>query len=131
MKSLKLISITITMLCCFLSFSQEKTITGTVSDKNEVLPFVVVQIKGTKTVTHTDFDGKFSIKAKVGDTLLFSFIGYDSLKVKIKKRTNTLNIVLINNTILLQETYPVESSIRKQKNQTEIIKISKEAIEKS
>lgn len=119
------------MLCCFLSFSQEKTITGTVSDKNEVLPFVVVQIKGTKKVTHTDFDGKFSIKAKVGETLLFSFIGYDSVKVKIKKRTNTLNIVLISNTILLQETYPVESSIRKQKNQTEIIKISKEAIEKT
>jgi hypothetical protein len=131
MKSLKHISLAITMLCCSLSFSQEKTITGTVSDKNEVLPFVVVQIKGTKTVTHTDFDGKFSIKARVGDTLLFSFIGYDSLKVKIKKRTNTLNIVLISNTILLQETYPVESSIRKQKNQTEIIKISKEAIEKS
>lgn len=130
MKSLKLISLSITMLCCFLSFSQEKTITGTVSDKNEVLPFVVVQIKGTKTVTHTDFDGKFSIKVKVGETLLFSFIGYDTLKVKIKKRTNTLNIVLISNTILLQETYPVESSIRKQKNQTEIIKISKEAIEK-
>jgi hypothetical protein len=131
MKSLKLISLSITMLCCFLSFSQEKTITGTVSDKNEVLPFVVVQIKGTKKVTHTDFDGKFSIKAKVGETLLFSFIGYDSVKVKIKKRTNTLNIVLISNTILLQETYPVESSIRKQKNQTEIIKISKEAIEKT
>ena len=98
MKSLKHISLAITMLCCFLSFSQEKTITGTVSDENEVLPFVVVQIKGTKTVTHTDFDGKFSIKAKVGDTLLFSFIGYDSIKVKIKKRTNTLNIVLISNT---------------------------------
>ncbi len=131
MKSLKLISLATTMLCCFLSFSQEKTITGTVSDKNEVLPFVVVQIKGTKTFTHTDFDGKFSIKAKVGDTLLFSFIGYDSLKVKIKKRTNTLNIVLISNTILLQETYPVESSIRKQNNQTEILKISKEATEKT
>ena len=131
MKSLKHISLAITMLCCFLSFSQEKTITGTVSDKNEVLPFVVVQIKGTKTVTHTDFDGKFSIKTKVGDRLLFSFIGYDSVKVKIKKRTNTLNIVLISNTILLQETYSVESSIRKQKNQTEIIKISKEAIEKT
>lgn len=130
MKSLKHISLAITMLCCFLSFSQEKTITGTVSDKNEVLPFVVVQIKGTKTVTHTDFDGKFSIKVKVGETLLFSFIGYDTLKVKIKKRINTLNIVLISNTILLQETYPIESSIRKQKNQTEIIKISKEAIKK-
>lgn len=131
MKNLKLISLAITMLCCFLSFSQEKKITGIVSDENEVLPFVVVQIKGTKTVTHTDFDGKFSIKAKVGDTLLFSFIGYDSIKVKIKKRTNTLNIVLISNTILLQETYSVECSIRKQKNQTEIIKISKEAIEKT
>ncbi len=131
MKNIKLISLALTMLYCFLSFSQEKTIIGTVSDKNEVLPFVVVQIKGTKTVTHTDFDGKFSIKAKVGDTLLFNFIGYDSVKVKIKKRTTKLNIVLISNTILLQETYPVESSIRKQKNQTEIIKISKEAIEKT
>ncbi|WP_298392369.1 carboxypeptidase-like regulatory domain-containing protein [Flavobacterium sp.] len=131
MKSIKLLSLALTMLCCFLSFGQEKLITGTVSDKNEVLPFVVVQIKGTKTYTHTDFDGKFSIKAKVGETLLFSFIGYEPFKVKIKKRTNTLNIVLISNTILLQETYHVERPTQRKLNQTEIIKISKEAIEKT
>lgn len=131
MKSLKIISLAITMLCCFLSFSQEKTITGTVSDKNEVLQFVAVQIKGTKTITHTDFDGKFSIKAKVGDVLLFHFIGYNDLRVKIKKRTDTLNIVLISNVILLSETYPVENVIKKKEAQYEIFKISKEAIEKT
>jgi hypothetical protein len=34
-----------------------------------------VLIKGTKSGTQTDFDGKFSIKASPNDVLVFSYIG--------------------------------------------------------
>ena len=59
-----------------ISFAQEKTISGTVSDESGPLPGVSVLIKGTTTGTETDFDGKYSIKAKTGDVLVFSYLGY-------------------------------------------------------
>jgi hypothetical protein len=56
-------------------FAQEKTITGVVSDGNGTLPGANVLIKGSKSGVQTDFDGKYSLKAKTGDVLVFSFVG--------------------------------------------------------
>ncbi len=62
------------------SFAQEKTISGTVTDETGSLPGVNVVIIGSKNGTQTDLNGKFSIKAKQGDVLEFSFLGMDSAK---------------------------------------------------
>ena len=93
------------MLISFLSFGQEKTITGIVSDKNEPIPFVTIIVKGTKIGVQTDFDGKFSIKAKKGDKLLISTPGYDNYELEIGEKTSEYNIKLKSNTVLLQERY--------------------------
>ena len=53
-----------------ISFAQEKTVSGTVSDSSGSLPGVSVLVKGTKTGTETDFNGKYTIKAKTGDIQL-------------------------------------------------------------
>lgn len=81
------------MLFCIVAFAQEKTITGIVSDNLGPLPGANVNVKGTNRGTQTDFDGKYSIKAKEGETLVFSFTGYNSKSVKITKAT-TINVVL-------------------------------------
>uniref|UniRef100_UPI003F6AD0F1 carboxypeptidase-like regulatory domain-containing protein n=1 Tax=Polaribacter sp. TaxID=1920175 RepID=UPI003F6AD0F1 len=60
----------LTLLLAFvvqISIAQEKTISGTVSEDSGPLPGVSVSIKGTAKGTETDFDGKYSIKASVGD----------------------------------------------------------------
>ena len=57
------------------SFAQEKVIKGVVSDSSGPIPGVNVVVKGTKVGIQTDFDGKFSIQAKTGDVLVFSFVG--------------------------------------------------------
>jgi Ca-activated chloride channel family protein len=93
MKNSKIFSSAIAMLFCVVAFAQEKTITGVVSDKLGPLPGANVVIKGTTRGTQTDFDGKYSIKAKEGETLVFSFTGYNSKTVKVKKAT-TINVVL-------------------------------------
>ena len=68
----------LTLLLAFvvqISFAQERTITGTVSDESGPLPGVSVLIEGTTSGTETDFDGNYSIEASSGDVLRFSFVG--------------------------------------------------------
>ena len=57
------------------AFAQEKTVTGVVSDETGPLPGANVIVKGTNRGVQTDVDGKYAIKAKTGEILVFSFIG--------------------------------------------------------
>ena len=59
-----------------ITFAQDKTVSGTVSESSGALPGVSIVVKGTSNGTETDFDGKYTIKAKAGDVLSFSYIGY-------------------------------------------------------
>ncbi|CAL2105654.1 hypothetical protein T190115A13A_170077 [Tenacibaculum sp. 190524A02b] len=56
---------------------------------NESLPGVHISIKGKKTVTLSDFEGKYSIRASTGDVLVFYYVDYKKeVKVKTNKRIN-------------------------------------------
>ena len=64
------------------AYSQDVTITGTVTDANsEPLVGVNVLVKGTTTGAITDIDGNFSVSGKKGSTLVFSYIGMLSQEV--------------------------------------------------
>ncbi|WKD84901.1 TonB-dependent receptor SusC [Polaribacter huanghezhanensis] len=89
-----------------VSFAQEKTISGTVSDKSGILPGVSVLIKGTKTGTETDFDGKYSIKAKTGDVLRFSYLGYKTVEKTIGS-SSTINVTIKEDANVLDEVVVV------------------------
>ena len=83
-----------------LSFAQQKTISGTVSDENG-LPLLgaTVVISGTTSGTTTDFDGKFMITASTGDVLNFSYVGYQSQNITVGT-SNTVNVTLqLDNTL--------------------------------
>lgn len=63
---------------------------GTVTDAGtgETLPGVNVLVKGTTTGTSTDADGEFDLMVpSLNDTLVFSFIGYQTQEVPIDGRT--------------------------------------------
>jgi TonB-linked SusC/RagA family outer membrane protein len=75
------------------SFAQEKTITGTVTDGGMPLPGASVLIKGTTAGTETDFNGKYTIKAKVGQELEFSFIGMKKQTIKVGA-SNSVNVAM-------------------------------------
>ena len=75
-----------------ISFAQEKTITGSVTDDTGLpLPGVNIIIKGTNTGTQSDFDGNYSISASVGQTLTFSYVGFETKQIKVGD-SNTINI---------------------------------------
>ncbi|PCH75431.1 MAG: SusC/RagA family protein [Flavobacteriaceae bacterium] len=82
-----------------LSFAQEKTISGTVSDETGPLPGVSIVIKGTSTGAETDFDGNYSITAKQGDVLVFSYIGMDRKSITVGT-SNKINITLTGGNVL-------------------------------
>lgn len=73
------------------SYSQAQNIdlTGIVKDaiSGESIPGANVSVKGTKTGTVTDIDGKFSLKVAENSVLIFSFIGYEQLEIKFDKNT--------------------------------------------
>ncbi len=75
------------------SFAQEKTITGTVSDANGSIPGVNVVVKGTTRGVSTGFDGKYSIKAKEGETLVFSFMGLNDM-TRVVAASSVINVVM-------------------------------------
>lgn len=83
-----------TLLLAFtmqFSFAQEKTVTGVVSDATGPLPGANVVVKGTTRSAQTDFDGKYSVKAKVGEVLEISFTGYEKTSVTVGA-SNTYNV---------------------------------------
>lgn len=85
-----------------ITFAQEKTVTGKVSDASGPLPGVTVLIKGTKTGTQTDFDGNYSIRANTGAVLQFSFVGMKTVE-QTAGSSNTINIVMQEDSQALEE----------------------------
>ncbi|MEN2486871.1 von Willebrand factor type A domain-containing protein [Flavobacterium sp. B11] len=107
MKSLKLISSAIAMLICFVSMAQERTISGIVSDENkQPLPGVTIFNQSTKASVYTNFNGQYSIQAKIGDMLVFSFIGYKNQSQKVQN-SNIINIKLLPDNQTLNEVVVV------------------------
>ncbi|TCK68565.1 TonB-linked SusC/RagA family outer membrane protein [Winogradskyella wandonensis] len=92
-----------TLLVFQFSNAQERIITGIVNDVNNLpLPGVNVLIKGTTTGTQTDFDGKYSLSAKSGDVLVFSYVGLKTQEI-IVAESNTINISMEEDSESLDE----------------------------
>lgn len=75
----KLLQSLFVLLCFSLSMvAQERTINGTVtsSEDNLPIPGVSVVVKGTKNGVSTNVNGKFSIRANTGQTLVFTSVGF-------------------------------------------------------
>ncbi|WP_417291123.1 YfbK domain-containing protein [Corallibacter sp.] len=74
--------------------AQETLITGKVSDENGLpLPGVNILVKGTTIGTQTNFNGFYSLNAKKGDTLAYSFVGYIP-ENRVVKTSNVINITM-------------------------------------
>jgi len=95
----------LTLLLAFVvqvTFAQDRTITGTVSDETGPLPGVSVLINGTTVGAETDFDGNYSIQASSGDQLRYSFVGMATV-LKAVGNQNVINVTLIDDDNILDE----------------------------
>ncbi|MES2238618.1 MAG: TonB-dependent receptor [Bacteroidota bacterium] len=100
------------MKCCicislfltgFLSMAQEKTVSGNVKETSGLpIPGVSVLIKGSKLGTQTDFDGNFKLRSKIGDVLVFSFIGMKTTETTVDSRAS-YSVILKEDAAILEE----------------------------
>ena len=82
-------------------YAQDKTVTGVVTDESKTpLIGVSVVVKGTTRGVSTDFDGKFTLQAKEGETIEFTSVGYVTQDKKVTGGGKTLNM----NVVLKEET---------------------------
>jgi len=99
MSKLKLMKAFFTVILALLSvvsvMAQQRTITGTVTDKEDGSSLIGanVVISGTTSGTVTDAGGNFSIQASPGDVLQFSYVGYLTQEVEVTNQT-VINIQL-------------------------------------
>jgi len=107
----------LTLLLAFvvhITFAQEKTVSGTVSDSSGTLPGVSILIKGTSTGTQTDFDGKYSINAKEGSILSFSYVGYKTIEKTIGS-SNNVNVTMKEDANILGEIVITAYGVKREK----------------
>ncbi len=83
-----------------VTLAQVKTVKGSVTDAvGAPMPGASIAVKGESKGTVTDFDGNFSIEAQKGNTLVISYMGYEtqnvlvgddnSIKVQLKEASST------------------------------------------
>jgi len=109
----------LTLLLAFvvqISFAQEKTISGNIADEGGLpLPGVNVIVKGTSTGTQSDFDGNYTIQANVGQSLVYSYVGYQSLERPITASSSTISISMEPDTAVLNEVVVTAQGISREK----------------
>ncbi|TCI94158.1 SusC/RagA family TonB-linked outer membrane protein [Tenacibaculum sp. M341] len=112
--------VTLVFLLVFgYSKAQNIDVKGKVFDEqNNPLPGASVIIEGTSTGTETDFDGIYKITATPNSTLVISFIGYKTQKIKVTKSTNNLNVSLKVEANVLEEIVVVGYGTQRKKEIT-------------
>ncbi|MEO5909771.1 MAG: TonB-dependent receptor [Pelobium sp.] len=96
--------------------AQDNPINGKIIDETGLpLPGVAVQNKGTNRGAISDVNGNYSINAKQGEELYFSYLGFVSQTVKIGSST-TLNVTLVSDTKALNEVVVIGYGTQKKAN---------------
>ncbi|UOE49672.1 SusC/RagA family TonB-linked outer membrane protein [Mucilaginibacter sp. SMC90] len=119
MKKLLLVSLCLLVLSITQVFAQNRTITGTVTakDDGQPIPGATVKIKGTTSGTQTGVNGKYSLSVPANATLSFSFIGYETRDVTLGA-SDKIDVVLSTSAKQLSEVVVTAAlGIKRQKGE--------------
>ncbi|MBI1341848.1 MAG: SusC/RagA family TonB-linked outer membrane protein [Terrimonas sp.] len=96
-------------------FAQQKIITGVVTSPTDNTPLsgVTVKVRGSNTAVQTDANGKFSISAKTGDVLQFTYVGLEPVDVKVTNSTATVSVSMVNRDNSLEEVVVTAMDIKR------------------
>ena len=117
----KQLFVTFVLILASVSLSAQIKVTGKVTDEgNSPLPGANIIVKGTSQGVISDFDGNYEIKAKQGDVLEFSFVGFKTQSKKVSSGGNslTINVVLQEDAQQLEDVVVVGFGTQKKTNLT-------------
>ncbi|PIB28209.1 SusC/RagA family TonB-linked outer membrane protein [Maribacter sp. 4G9] len=101
-------------LIVHITYAQEKTVSGTVTDQDGLpLPGVNIVVQGTTTGTQTDFDGNYSILASQGQTLVFTYIGQKTVR-NVVGASSTVNVTMEDDAQALEEVVVSALGVKKE-----------------
>ncbi len=85
------------------AFALSQTVSGIVTDarSSDPVPGATVRVKGTTTGAFTDDNGRYSLRAAVGDTLIVSYIGYVTFEARVT--TLSMDVRLVESDFSLDE----------------------------
>ncbi|MDE5650278.1 MAG: carboxypeptidase-like regulatory domain-containing protein [Duncaniella sp.] len=100
--------------------AREHSVSGVVKDEaGEAIPGATVNVKNNpKLVTVTDIDGKYSISVPVNATLVFSFIGYETVERNVGADVSTLDVTMKETSLLLEDVVVVGYGSMRRKDLT-------------
>lgn len=114
-------------------YGQNRTISGIVKSEadDELLIGVSVKVKEAPGGTITDAQGRYTLQAKTGQTLVFSYIGFRTLEVKIDKQ-KSIDVSLREDTKMLDEVVVVGYGTMKRSDLTgSVVSVSADDIKKT
>lgn len=111
--------LTALLLLNLTGYAQSIKITGkiTSADNNQPLPGVTIKVKDSPTGTLSGADGSYTISAKNGDVLVFSFISYVTQQIYVGSST-VINVALKPSTNDLSEVVVIGYGTRKRSDLT-------------
>ncbi len=80
------------------------------------LPGVTIQIKGTSQGTATGIDGDYTLSAKANDTLVFSYVGYQTQNIAVQGR-NRIDVEMKTDAMMLDNVVVTALGIKRQKRE--------------
>lgn len=102
----------------FTAAAQSQSVTGLVSDQNgEPLIGVTIFEQNSGNGTTTNLEGRYTMNAKKGSTIVFSYIGYKTLECAYNGET-TLNVTLEEDTKVMDEVVVIGYGAVKKKDLT-------------
>lgn len=103
------------LFCATTAVAQNRVLKGTVTDQagEPLIGVTVVNVNDTRHSTVTDLDGNYSIRVKDGTILKFSYVGCKTKAVNVPKGKNQLNVVMEEESIMLEQTVVVGMNMKR------------------
>lgn len=109
----------VSLLLGISAIAQEVKIIGKVTDAKDGSPLIGVNvyIKGTTTGAVTDLEGMYNIVSSGEATLVFSYLGYETIEIPVQGR-KLINILLAESTATLDEVIFIGYGTQKKSEKT-------------
>lgn len=101
---IKIIGTFCALFLCVATYAQDVTVRGKVTSHGEGMAGVTIVVKGSngRQGTITSIDGDYLLKVDGKGTLVFSYIGYETMEVPVKGRT-TINVEMKETSLAVDE----------------------------